>query len=284
MKNVVLTGALREDVIDKLSEILEKYGVTYVLVCELSETPLHEADSVIVIGGDRDMLHAFHAMGNIAKPVLGVNISSNDGFLTETSIDKLEEAVEKLVLGEYSVEKATRLAVYVDEEMTAVALNEIAVFPHRSATLMEYLLVVDGEEIWRDYSDGVIVATPTGSTAYSLSAGGPILLSSSKSFVIVSVNSMDITRRPLVVSENSIVEIREISSRCECSVIVDGLIRRGVGESVRVAKAPVPAMFIRLTKGSGTTRRYARKVLLARELIDVPPSAKLVLKTLEYEG
>ena len=83
----------------------------------------------------------------------------------------------------------------------------MAVFPSKSAMLMEHTLSINGDQVWHDSSDGIIISTPIGSSAYSMSAGGPVIFQSSNVFGIVSVNSLDTTRRPLIVSDNSIIEI-----------------------------------------------------------------------------
>ena len=272
---------------DAIGRVLESYGVSYdVAHGRLSEDQLEGFDLVVVVGEDRDVLTVSHAMRERVVPVLGLSVSGNSTFLMEAGVGEVESVVEKLGAGEYHVAEVSRLSVSLDGSSEGVpcALNEVAVFPSRSATLMEHTLVVDDEVVWRDYSDGVIVATPTGSTAYALSAGGPILLPSSKAFVVVSVNSLDLTRRPLVVSEDSVIEIREVSSRCDCEVVVDGSHRFKVEDRVVIRRAERPALFVRLSRGSDTARRIAKKVMLAKELMDMPPSAKLILKILEYEG
>src|SRR3990170_4660485 len=92
-------------------------------------------------------------------------------------------------------------------------INNLEVFTSKSATLMKYTLRVNGEEVWHDSSDGVIISTPIGSSAYSMSAGGPVIFQDSPVFGIISVNSLDVTRRPLIVSNESLIEVDDISSR-----------------------------------------------------------------------
>jgi len=253
----------------------------------ISEKDLEGYDMILVLGEDRDVLSVSHFMKKISIPILGVSVSGGNMFLMESSVTEIEKIIEKISMGEYYVIEVSRINVRINgqpEESVPCALNEVAIFPTKSATLMEHTLIVDGEFIWRDYSDGVIVATPTGSTAYALSAGGPILLPTSKTFVVVSVNSLDLTRRPLVVSESSKIEVKEINSRCDCEVIIDGSQRFKLDEEVHMERAEKPALFVKLTREPEMIKRMAKKVLLAKELMDMPPSAKLILKTLEYEG
>jgi len=148
---------------------------------------------------------------------------------------------------------------------------------------MEYILKINGNDLWHDNSDGVIISTPIGSTAYCMSAGGPMVLQRSQVFVIVPVNSMDNTRRPLIVPNTDKLEIEEILSRYLCEVILDGGKRVAVRKRIACQKHEFPAKFVRLIKDSPMDI-IAKKVKLAEDLLDMPPSAKLILKILEYEG
>ena len=159
-----------------------------------------------------------------------------------------------------------------------------AVISDRSAMLMEHTLRVNGDEVWHDSSDGVIISTPIGSSAYSMSAGGPVIFQDSDVFGIISVNSLDITRRPLIVSNSSVIEVDEISSRLHCEVVLDGLDRYKVKNSVEATNYEPSANIIRLKKDTTAISAIAKKVKLAEELFNMPPSSKLLLKTLEYEG
>lgn len=283
MKLIFYKKAL-EGIINSVKKVLDEFKMDYKVVQDIFDKDLDVCDLLIVIGGDGDVLQAFHKIGRAKVPVLGVNDSNESSFLTEISIKNFREALKKLINGEYRIEEATRLNVIVDEKELPPALNEVAIFSSKSATLIEYLLIVDKEAIWRDYSDGIIISTPTGSTAYSMSAGGPMVLHNAEAFVIVSVNSLDVTRRPLIISDRSYIEISEISSAHGCEVIVDGTYRVKVREKVEVFKFPEPARFVRPSESLKAMEKMVKKVRLAEELLKMPPSAKLILKTLEYEG
>ena len=149
---------------------------------------------------------------------------------------------------------------------------------------MEHTLRVNGEEVWHDNSDGIIVSSPIGSSAYSMSAGGPVLFQDSGVFEIISVNSLDVTRRPIIVSNNSAIEIDDIYARLHCEVVLDGLERYKVNKILECTQYLPPAKIIRLKKDSTAISALAKKVHLAEELLRMPPSSKLLLKTLEYEG
>src|SRR3990167_2606749 len=175
-------------------------------------------------------------------------------------------------------------AVKIDGKNVYPVLNDVAVFSPKSAMLMEHTLRVNDEEVWHDNSDGIIVSTPIGSSAYSMSAGGPMLFQYSGVFEIISVNSLDITRRPIIVSNKSSIQISDISARLHCEVVLDGLDRYKVNNMVECTQFLPPAKIIRLKTDSTAISALAKKVHLAEELLSMPPSSKLLLKTLEYEG
>lgn len=271
----------------KIQEIVRKIGEVGIsprLVKEFDEDSLQGEDFVLVFGGDGDVLRVIQMMGEKTIPVLGLSQTNETGFLIDTIMSEMEQAIRQLSKGDYGVEEASRISVTVDGGNTYFALNEVAVFPSRSATLLEYTLTIDGEFVWRDYSDGVMVSTPTGSTAYAMSAGGPMVLPNTPAFAVVPVNSMDVTRRPLIASDASTIEISDINCRYECQAVVDGTFRIKLKDHAKAKKAISPAKIVRLFRESPTMERISRKVRLAQELLDMPPSAKLVLKTLQYEG
>jgi NAD+ kinase len=244
---------------------------------------LGDTDFILALGSDRDVLKAFQEYGDAEVPILGVNDATGSAFLTDISLDALEAGLRRVEQGEYGLEACQRLSVTVDGTPLQAALNEVAIFPAKTAVLMEYKLTIDGEEVYRDYSDGVLVATPTGSSAYALSAGGPLVLPQSRVFVVVSVNSMDVSRRPLVVPDRAVLEFTDISARSDCEVVIDGLQRERVDERVEVQGGPVGHL-IRMNSGSTGRLEALRRVRSTEELMKMPPSAKLVLKAIEYEG
>jgi len=279
MKVLVFYQRELGEVIDKIRTTLEISGISY----HFSQTFAvdRDYDYVIIIGEDRDVLKGFIEMGLNAIPVIGISITGSKGFLTSLSLDEFQKAIFSLKRGDFSIKKIDRLAVQTDKKHS-YAINEIAIFPSKSATLMEYTLYVDGEFMWRDYSDGVIVSTPYGSTAYSMSAGGPIIHPNAKVFSIVSVNSVDPTRRPLIVPNSSRVELKDITGRFHPEIIVDGCLRTRVKGDVVIKKARKPALLIVFDKDE-LSEKMRRKIEFAKELQNLPPSAKLILTVLRYE-
>ena len=242
------------------------------------------ADLVIILGGDRGIRNYFHHALDVDTPVLGISESESSGFLSQIELKDLRSYLNRLKKHDYVIENVPRIAIKIDDKDVHPVLNDVAVFSSKSATLMEHILRVNGEEIWHDNSDGVIISTPIGSSAYSMSAGGPVIFQAANVFGIISVNSLDTTRRPLIVSDNSIIEIDEISSRLHCDVVLDGIDRFKVTEKIEVTKFIPPARIIRMNADSTAVSALTKKVKLAEELLAMPPSSKLLLKILEYEG
>lgn len=283
MRITLLGGELNNGMLLQVKQTLESMGIQTRVMKEQYVTT-KDADIVIVVGGDRGLLQYFHQMVSDSPPVLGIYESDSTGFLAQVETKNLDIAINRLKSGDYTVDEVTRIGVKADGKDVEPVLNDAAIFPSKSATLMEYKLKIDGESVWHDNSDGVIISTPIGSTAYSMSAGGPMVLQKAKVFVIVSVNSVDVTRRPLIVSDDTLVEIDDVTSRYHCDVILDGGKRLRIKSSLECSKHKFPAKMIRLAEDSVATSLIAKKVRLAEDLLGMPPSAKLVLKTLEYEG
>ena len=241
-------------------------------------------DCIIVLGGDKGVRNYFHRTFDSTSPVLGISEGETSGFLAQIELREFSSFVNILKKQNYSVEEVPRLGVKIDGKNVYPVLNDVAVFSSKSAMLMEHTLRVNGEEVWHDNSDGIIVSTPIGSSAYSMSAGGPVIFQDSPVFEIISVNSLDVTRRPIIVSNDNSIEIDDISARLHCEVVLDGLDRYKVNKTVECTQFLPPAKIIRLKKDSTAISALAKKVHLAEELLSMPPSSKLLLKTLEYEG
>lgn len=272
----------QEQAVKSIKQSLESHGIESI---NLGKKSLgKDIDYVIVTGGDRGVRKYFHNVENSTIPVLGINEYESSGFLAQTDLKQFPIYLNRLKKGDFSIEALPRVGVKIDGKQIYPALNDVAIFSSKSATLVEHVLRINGEELWHDSSDGLIISTPLGSSAYSMSAGGPTIYQNSKVFCIVSVNSLDITRRPLIVPEDAFIEIDDVSSSLRCEVVIDGKDRFKVDKIVVCTKFPLPASVIRMKKDSTTVSALAKKVKLADELLNMPPSSKLLLKTLEYEG
>ena len=265
-----------------LKKILDENNISSSKIGTKSKSK--KSDCVFVLGGDKGVRNYFHRTFDSSIPVLGINESESNGFLSQLDLKQLPSMIPRIKKMDFETEQVTRLGVKIDGKNVYPVLNDVAVFSSRSAMLMEHTLRVNGEEVWHDNSDGIIVSTPIGSSAYSMSAGGPVLFQDSAVFEIISVNSLDVTRRPIIVSNDSSIEIDDISARLHCEVVLDGLDRYKVNKTVECTQFFPPAKIIRLKKDSTAISALAKKVHLAEDLLSMPPSSKLLLKTLEYEG
>jgi len=168
-------------------------------------------DLVIVVGGDGSMLSAAQDMVHYEVPLLGVN-RGRLGFLTDILPGETEARVKRVLQGEYVVSDRFLLDVSVSRDdrviSTGLALNDVVLHPGQSVRMLEFELHIDGQFVYSQRSDGLIVSTPTGSTAYALSAGGPILHPKLDAMVLVPMNPHTLTSRPIAIAGDSLVEIR----------------------------------------------------------------------------
>ena len=267
----------------RVKEALGESGIEAVAVSARGG-PRAPVEFIVAMGGDRGVRSYFHGVTEPPAPVLGVSEAESSGFLAQVDVRELGSYAGRLRRGAYEVESVPRIAVQIDGKAVYPVLNDVAVFPSRSAVLMEHTLRVNGLEVWHDSSDGIILSTPIGSSAYSMSAGGPVIFQESHVFGIISVNSLDVTRRPMIVPDDSAVEVDDVSSRLHCEAVLDGTDRRTVAKSVDCTKSGADAQIIRMAARSTAISALARKVHLAGDLLKMSPSSKLILKTLEYEG
>ena len=283
---IALSGADSRDgaLLFQMKKTLDSLNINTQIMKDDNYKLAKEVDLVLVAGGDRGILDYFHKVVTDSAPVLGIYESDSTGFLAQLEVRDLESATFRLKNGDYEVDEVFRLAVKVDGKEVEPVLNDVAVFSSKSAMLMEHVLRIGGKDVWHDNSDGLIISTPTGSTAYSMSAGGPMVLQKSQVFVVVSVNSVDNTRRPLVIPNDTKLEVADITSRYHCEVVLDGGHRLRIRKILECYKHEFPARLVRLMGGSSATSLIAKKVKLAEDLLSMPPSAKLILKTLEYDG
>lgn len=176
-------------------------------VHEMAET----VDLVIVVGGDGSMLSAARDMVHHDVPLLGVN-RGRLGFLTDIRPDELEQRVKRVLNGEYVASNRFLLDVAIYRNGEAInrglALNDVVLHPGQSVRMLEFELYIDGQFVYSQRSDGLIISTPTGSTAYALSAGGPILHPKLDAMVLVPMNPHTLTSRPIAIAGDSTVEIR----------------------------------------------------------------------------
>lgn len=191
-------------------------------------------DLLLSFGGDGTFLRSAHAVGTRQTPILGVNIGRL-GFLADIEVGQLLAAIERLEAGDYRLEDRMVLearAAAGIELPVQWALNEFVIERSGSAKLLAIDVSVGGVPLNRYWADGLIVATPTGSTAYSLSAGGPIMMPGCGAMILTPIAPHTLTVRPLVLPETALVEARVLAPDAGFHVTVDGFSAPCLGEGV----------------------------------------------------
>ncbi|HWF06126.1 MAG TPA: NAD(+)/NADH kinase [Candidatus Angelobacter sp.] len=182
-------------------------------------------DFVIVLGGDGTLLSTARSVARAGIPILGVNLGSL-GFLTEVKQEEIEQALTLVDAGSCEISQRPMLHCQLQREGKCVAtyeaLNEVVMNQSAVARITDFEVRVNGNFVANYKADGVIISTPTGSTAYSLAAGGPILSPDVPAFVITPVASHALTNRPLVVNDTAVIEARILVTREQAYLTIDG--------------------------------------------------------------
>ena len=248
----------------RLKELLVSNGIEVVMV---TGDPLSGAiDFVFSIGGDGTLLSAVHLIGDMRIPVIGINFG-HLGFLTTAGKEDIDGLVEDLMAGHYTIEERTLLhtdfVVHSGDKPTSqIALNEVVLHRTESTSLLRTDLFVDDRFVSTYAGDGLIVATPTGSTAYSLSCGGPILTPDSGCFVITPIAAHSLTLRPIIVSDTSKITLisKQVGSRSMLSLDSATAFVEG-GEPIQIERAGYKIPLVRLNKHNFFTALHEKLAL-----------------------
>src|SRR5262245_50553322 len=201
------------------------------------------ADLALVLGGDGAILRAARQMGYCQTPVLGVNLGKL-GFLADLSPEQLRAVLPRIVHGEYRITRHLMfecLVIGPDTNRTYLGLNDVSIHAGYPFHMIELDLIVDGETVSRFAGDGLIVSTPVGSTAPSLSAGGPMLGQDLSAFVITPICGHALTNRPVVDAADKVYTIAVRRASAGTAVVIDGqdIIPLTTQHQVTVRRAPV---------------------------------------------
>ncbi len=201
-------------------------------------------DFAVVVGGDGTLLAAARTFGERQIPILAIN-HGGLGFLTEVTLDEMYRALDRVLAGEFVTDRRMMMDVTVDR-MRYRALNDAVIHKGTLARIIELEARVDGQYVSSFRSDGLIVTTPTGSTAYNLSAGGPIIFPTMSAMVVTPICSHTLTNRPIVLSGDVRIEITLRSTQDEVHLTVDGQVgqRLNPGDRVTVERSPVEVQLI----------------------------------------
>jgi NAD+ kinase len=233
------------------------------------EVPSFEAvqlDALITFGGDGTLLRGARLLSGRETPILGVNLG-RVGFLTTATRDSLDAALESLVTGKFKIERRQALRAAIrdaegETRATQMAVNDVAVHKGGVARVIRVNVFIQGENVGPYSADGIIVATPTGSTAYSLSAGGPIVVPGVEAIIVTPIAAHTLAVRPLVVPATYRVVIEPIAGWSDDLLVsFDGQTGTTLapGESVDVCRADHRVCLIRLG-GDGFFGRMRQKL------------------------
>ncbi|MCH9031764.1 MAG: NAD(+)/NADH kinase [candidate division Zixibacteria bacterium] len=208
-------------------------------------------DMMITLGGDGSILNMARTLSGKSIPILGVNLGSL-GFLTEIQKDKLEQNLKLVIDGKYSVEERMTLVATVDGLTAPPALNEIVIDRGAVSRIIDIDLFVRGVPVSAYRADGLVIATPTGSTAYSLSAGGPILDPATQAIVAVPISPFGLSSRPIVFPDDVELHVCVVSGHKHCFLTVDGQYTAGLPGVARfvIKKGEHPALLVRFQENS----------------------------------
>lgn len=223
-----------------LFERMQHAGMQVFDSCESSG-----CEAILSVGGDGTLLRANSLSMQLDLPLLGVNIG-RVGFLAELEMDQLEKAFEKLAGDEYTIQERMMLKLSLGDQ-TAYALNDAVVSRGGYARLIGMDAYVDQDLVGHFIADGLIVSTPTGSTGYSLSAGGPIICPEVECMLLTPVCAHSLQHRPVVTSASQTVVIR-LTEAVQAMVSVDGqeIFTLHANQALTVTRASRPARFVRL--------------------------------------
>ncbi|MGQ0539253.1 MAG: NAD(+)/NADH kinase [Gemmatimonadaceae bacterium] len=234
-----------QNVLGQLAAAAPARGIELVFEPELQSlrgehaTPFESAqlDAMVTLGGDGTLLRAARLLGGREIPVLGINFGQL-GFLTACGRDGLDQAMQRLVQGNYTAEPRMVLEAWVTGGQRAsehwYGLNDVVLHIAGKARMMRLKVAADGELVGSFAADGLIVSTPTGSTAYSLSAGGPVVDPALDSIVVTAVSAHTLAIRPLLIAPTRTLAVSTTSEAGDRRLTIDGQVGRSLAENEEI--------------------------------------------------
>ena len=276
---------LAKNVAASLKENKIKYAIAKELGSALHKKELNEANCelVIAIGDDSFILDTFRTLGKLQIPVFAV--ASMQSFLAQANSLNFKYYINLIKKNKYEIFRRARLVARFDKTASPIGLNDISLFSSKSASLLKYSLMLNEEIFWKDISDGLVVATPTGSTGYSLSAGGPIILDEPDILAVTSISSLE-KHSPLIVSGDTKIKINDIDGY-KPVLIIDGEVRIPMNtKKIIIEKSPYSANFIAFSKEYSLESKLKKRTINVNidKLRGMPASSKLIYKILVHEG
>lgn len=222
------------------------------------------------IGGDGTFLHTAQSVSKQGIPIMGIN-SGHLGYLTTADIKDTELVVNQLCAGNYAIEERAMLELVLPDSIPCqnpYALNEVTILRQDTSSTIKIDVSLDDTPLTNFHGDGMIVCTPTGSTAYNLSVGGPILEPHSRCFVMSPISPHTLTMRPMVISDSRVMRVTAVTRAPQFQVSVDGsAIDIPSGTTVEIRKAPFNAQVVML-KGHNFATILRTKLMWGRDARD----------------
>ncbi len=244
MKIGVIGNSIKEslpDAIEALVKLGPKYNIEFFIHDELSQSLkkklgdvfsqkqylpsvelVAKSDVIVAFGGDGTILSAARMVGKSAVPILGINLGKL-GFLAEVSLEELESFIQDVITGEHITEERMMLKTTIEKDKSELySMNDVVIDNSTSSRLIHISVYVNGEYLVSYSGDGIILATPTGSTAYSLAAGGPIVVPTTSVIVIQPISPHSLSARTVIVPDTSTIRIVVEHLSNEARVTADG--------------------------------------------------------------
>lgn len=231
----------------KLQEHLSDTDLSGVTVAATESEIVNRTDVVIAIGGDGTILHTAHLIKQADKPVLGIN-TGKLGFMANIQPNDIESAMNSVSENDYNVDKRNMLQAEHDGK-TYYALNEFLFTKKDTSSMITLRAEYDGEFINHYWADGLIISSPTGSTAYNLSAGGPIVMPQTPVMVLTPINPHTLTTRPLVLPAGKTLTIKSVNEKDNILFSYDGVILPGTdGLDINIKQSEYSIKIIQLPR------------------------------------
>lgn len=213
-------------------------GIQSIYESEIPTVDPKEISFLISLGGDGTILQAIHKYPELSAPLLGINLG-HLGFMADVPVTDLYPSLQDLLQGSYRVHERLMITGKSPSERSCFAVNDIVIHRGQNPGLIELAIYVDGIYVNTFEADGMIIATPNGSTAYSLAAGGPILSPDLDAIVLTPISPHTISNRPIVLSPSQEIQIQYLSHHLPIEVRADGIdhVSLSPGELFKIAKS-----------------------------------------------
>jgi len=249
LENVVIVTKPKQQNVARVAGELIAWFKSKNIEASLDPESAFKADLAVVVGGDGTLLAAARLLGDRQVPILAIN-HGGLGFLTEVTLEEMYPALERVLGGHFIAEPRMMMDIAVVRAGKQLAdyraLNDVVINKGSLSRIIELDVRVDGQYVSSFRADGLIVATPTGSTAYSLSAGGPIIFPTMSAMVVTPICSHTLTNRPIVLPPGVKIDVKLHSSQDEVYITVDGQVglTLQIDDRLTIEKSDVPVKLV----------------------------------------